>query len=846
MPYTINGIGSWYYGKKNDHTRDGTCEFCGAHTQLKSYDTTKFFVLIFVPILPLGEKRVIDECTHCKNHRVISLKEWGRLKEQSMDSLYTKWVQEPNNIENTIDLLGSIAYYRDIDRLNSVAPDIRTNCGHNAEIMNQLGLVHLYFNQLEEAEAAFNASLSIKQDREVSENLAEALMKNLKPDQAKPLITHITAEKIIDKIYYVFLLIESYQYIGEHISALEVIEECENAFPGMKGEKALRTYRRKSERYHDKPHSVKGSLICAKTSNKNSKGLSFLLPKLIPLALITLILTIYVLSAYFIGLSREVYLVNGLDISYSVEVNGERVDIQPMSRKMVKLPEGTIKVNVLYLDTIEKNMEASINTPFWSRPFNKPILVINPDKVAVFLWQETEYVLESEENTDYEPPYRYYTGRFFYNLNSVDYLFKEFPESIMLREGNKETKTQFIQLDDSYLSSYYMYILNSLSPEDALSYAKSRLIYEPDDEMNTYVFLSYCDKDSDIDFLKTRLAQRPVVVNWHRTYQVYMETYKPSYDLEEEYSNYLENEKDNNALNYLLSRILDDPKRAESLLLKSIEGSDPCPYGYYGLAYQRLSEGNFEQALPFAQKAVEALPEQITFDGILESAMMAQGEYDSLLLKNKSQQDNNPHDGELVAEEIRLHMYKGDSDSAKNAISNYLTRIGQNDKELAQTWSSYLNGVLAYCSDDHTAYSIAIEGFQEPQFAFESAFIKGDYNKASTIARDNGFDGSYYLLLYLAEDNPDDATQYLEQAIGVYKNGSKTDRLLADYLSGTGNFGIEELKSIVMPPETKHIAMAALGKLNPSYQKELFALAKKLNYEKRFPYHFIEKVVGNN
>ncbi|OPZ88927.1 MAG: hypothetical protein BWY74_02937 [Firmicutes bacterium ADurb.Bin419] len=517
-----------------------------------------------------------------------------------------------------------------------------------------------------------------------------------------------------------------------------------------------------------------------------------------------------------------------------------------MSRKAVKLPEGTLKVDILDLNSEEKNLTVNIKTPFWTRTVNKPIFVINPDKVAVFLWEETQYTVEEIDSLNYTPPYRYYAGQHFYKLDRVDYLFEEFPETIMMEEGTKKIKSKLIQLNESQLTSYYSDILNTLDSEGIVSYTKARLNYEPDNETNIYTYLNFSDKDSAIAHLKTRLDERPILINWHRAYQDYMEAYDPSHDLEGEYSSYLEKEKDNKALYYLMSRISQSPKASEKLLLKSIEGNDPCPFGYHGMAYKMLSDGNYEQALLYAQKAVEALPYQNSFNSVLKDAMLAQGKYDQLLQENKTQQLSNPYDGKLIAEEILLHMAKNDSTSAQNSISTFLTLVGSADVEFMQTWSSYLNAVLAYCSNDVTTYAASVEGLGSPQFSFESAFINGEFDKALQIATENHFDGSYFLLLYIAQDNPDSASQYLNQAIDAFRSGDATNRLLADYLSGTKEFVLDEVTSIVILPDSKRIVMAALGKLNPTYQKELYTLAKKLNYDRIFPYHFISKIVENS
>ena len=68
MPQTFNGIGTWYYGKKNKHQREDTCEHCGNYDYLSSYDTTNFVMFLYIPIIPLGRSRVVDECSACTKH----------------------------------------------------------------------------------------------------------------------------------------------------------------------------------------------------------------------------------------------------------------------------------------------------------------------------------------------------------------------------------------------------------------------------------------------------------------------------------------------------------------------------------------------------------------------------------------------------------------------------------------------------------------------------------------------------------------------------------------------------------------------------------------------------------
>jgi hypothetical protein len=63
---TINGIGTMYYGRRNASSAAGQCEWCGQQTTLSEYETTLFFTIIYIPLIPPGKKQVLSECAACR------------------------------------------------------------------------------------------------------------------------------------------------------------------------------------------------------------------------------------------------------------------------------------------------------------------------------------------------------------------------------------------------------------------------------------------------------------------------------------------------------------------------------------------------------------------------------------------------------------------------------------------------------------------------------------------------------------------------------------------------------------------------------------------------------------
>src|ERR1051325_3997766 len=91
MPYTYNGIGTHYYGHKNVEKRSAACHSCGRTANLESYDTRLWFTIFFIPIVPLGRKRIIDQCPFCKRHYAVDADKWETSKQLNVSGALERY-----------------------------------------------------------------------------------------------------------------------------------------------------------------------------------------------------------------------------------------------------------------------------------------------------------------------------------------------------------------------------------------------------------------------------------------------------------------------------------------------------------------------------------------------------------------------------------------------------------------------------------------------------------------------------------------------------------------------------------------------------------------------------------
>src|SRR3954468_18427718 len=97
MPTVINGIGTWYYGRDRAHTVRGVCEFCHGVGDLTSYDTTLYFVVFFVPVIPLAKKRILEQCPGCQKHRVVDHGKWEAAKARDSAAVLERLRTDPDD-----------------------------------------------------------------------------------------------------------------------------------------------------------------------------------------------------------------------------------------------------------------------------------------------------------------------------------------------------------------------------------------------------------------------------------------------------------------------------------------------------------------------------------------------------------------------------------------------------------------------------------------------------------------------------------------------------------------------------------------------------------------------------
>ncbi|HJZ90775.1 MAG TPA: hypothetical protein VKE40_07860 [Gemmataceae bacterium] len=843
MPTIINGCGTWYCGKRRIHRVKMACPNCGALAELESYDTTLFFVVFMIPVIPLGQKRILQNCPVCQRHRVVKLKDWEAGKAQAFNAVLEKLQANPDDRETIQMALGLATVYQDeqlFDKLADVLAGHRTD---DAEIQAQLGAAYEYFSRWPDAEAAYQRSMAVDPTDDTRERLAVCLLKQNRPEEAADHVRHALESKDPDKAWLVFWLIEGFMAKGMHEQALAVMDVRDQIYPKLVKDKAYQKQRKTAEKHQATGKPVKSTYLAesAKTGFREGSGLGFKWPKYVAAALILGLIALYLGFAIYRGQNRRVYLVNGWTKPYTVKVNGAAHQLAPGVPLKVDVPEGEVTVD--WPEGGDGPQKATVETQFFSRPFTRPVFVLNPDRCALLERDETVY---SNEAVPPDSPPQFSAGKLLHEFKGVDYEFEPFPREIQAKAGSKITKTRVGLLTVGDTQDRIFKAMLAVKSDELTAYVKRLLQLDPNDSTALTFLAGTLPPAEAIVFLRPRLADRPVRVEWHRVYQSLMEVTEPATDLRPDYRKLVEETKRSPDAVYLLGRV-EDGAEADKLYAEAANANPPSGPACAGLSFRYLARGDFDQAVTWGKKARDLVPGDPQYRRRYVQTLLAAGKWSDLLAATAP---TGPLDNLLyLRDRLTAFVATNEHGAAEGEINRAMgpqaPRLGDPaaNQAVAQARAS-LELTLAEAKRDRAKYlELAARAKTGDKFAVN--LLRGDYKAASTadaggpirisVARDWEYEATRAGLLYLAGLKAKDAAFADEQwkrFVDALGKGDREGRFCAAVAGGKQPFDLARVKTAAINPSLKRVILTALARKFPEQAKELDPLAKKLDFER--------------
>ncbi len=825
MPYVVNGVGTWNYGKERVHRIKATCEFCHSLAELTSYDTTLYFVVVFVPLIPLRKNRILNDCPNCRKHRMMKVKDWDAAKTQSMNETLAKLAEKPDDNEVLGEALMTATYFQDEALFDRIA-DLAKSETEDAKLQHLLGETYGYFSRRSEAAEAFGHALRINPTPEVQRSAAMNALRMGDPQQAADLLKFVTRDRDADSLPFLQAVIEGMQSQGMHEEALALMDERDAAFPDIATDKQLLKARKQSEKYRSTGKKLKLTNLIETNRGGTSDGsprtsrlLKFTLPILLILGLIA-----FCGYSFWLGGHQPVYLVNGTTMPYTVQVAGTEQELQPCQPKKVRVPEGDLIVESTGFEPVSVTIQHS----FWSRPFDSQVLILNPDRVAVVEDESATY--SAQPVPDNSVP-NFQIGKSSYSMKTPDYLFEPLPAQISIKGSGTRTKTR-IGITPGLMPTEYL-SLALREPELADRAATLKALCEafPDQPSFLQWTTTMLPPADMLAFLKPGLAVRPLRMEWHRTYQSLMERALPDVDLLPDYQR-LDSELSSNDSKYLLARILPDPAVSLAMIRAAATATPPSAYAQYSLAFHALAQADYAKAVLYSRQACEAKPDNLSFEHFYAEALWAHGDYDTYLslVSRRPNQGLYPSHAAVL---MRIGVAKNDNDMIQTARD-----LAANDSLHDPHATIRLSLAEALARGDAAAYRRHMAQQPSEQHSLGSAVIlallENEIDAAATLCESPQLASSFALTslalrkagqVKRADALMEDYAQYLAQQ-------GRDERKLAAMLEGKQPLDMKMALNAIMSTEEKRLMLLMLAAKYPDHATELNSLSRKLDVQR--------------
>jgi tetratricopeptide (TPR) repeat protein len=846
MPSTVNGIGTWYYGKSNLVTRNDACEFCHNYAELKSYDTTLYFVVFFIPLIPLGKKRIIDECPRCRKHRAAKLGEWEKRKTEAILQAAQAWQQDRGNKVKAIQAVAPTVAFHDPESFRQIASTVGDAFAKDADVQIYLGDAYDHFGDATSADTAYRAAVVVRPDEPSKESLGKFLLRQNRPAEAQPLLAHVLANRVRAKAPMLLALGQSYQSVGDHASAEKLIDDVGTAFPDLLSDPNYEKIRRNVSKYRgtNKPVGGKKKYDGAKQTSWFSRHAGAAI-----IGGILLVAAIWYLGLAYSLRKHNVALVNGTNAAYTVDINGQKHSVPAMGSRLIELDEGTYNVSVSDKKEIEPS-KIQMRTNFWKRPMNRRQFVINPDRAAVVLWEQTEYADTASAEKDL--PHHIHAGDSFYDLDKVDYVFEAFPDSIKLSSSSDVIKKSRVGLLAKYSPDMLGRLVKSmLGGPAAAQWAKQYAVVSNNPIESVAVLAEQLTPEEQVEFLRAHVADRPLRIEWHRMYQQLVQTQQPDFDLLGEYRGLLKSDPDNPTLIYLVARITDDREQATALFRQAAEAPQPSAYASYALAHDQLIAGNLDASLQRIQAARKLEPDNVLFQNGQVDTLQAMGRRDEAIALLKSMEKRFDHDYAIVGHEIALLVASGDTAAARKRIDDVCAAMDKRsggDQEARANLRDLLETYLHYANGDLAAFRKSAVSLKSPEMAFDADITDGRVEDAQKALADAAPPEYFnYVLLYIGANSAgkaDVASAAWTRSMELLAKGDRDNRNFAKALSTGQPPTDKELANWTAQPVERAAMLTALGLRFPDKRAAYFADAKRLNYVNQFPQLLLTKAMA--
>ncbi len=842
MPITVNGIGTSYYGKKNLAKSNAVCPACHRLTQLASYETGHYFVVLYIPIIPLGRKQIIDDCPHCMKHRVVPLKQWREIKQNAIAHSTHELMQNVNDSKAALKHLASLTAFGERAEAKELAEAIGSQHADNAEVQFLLGAWYEHTGDQAGGDRCFDQAYRLEpKNASYARAKVMGLMEQGQLDAARKLLRESIeppSPNFDANIY--FRLATLFQTAGRDRDALELFALLKDR-PNFQADRNFRNAVARSERL-----TGSSTPLLDKVPWFRRRGIWLLV-------LGAIILFGFFGGGWFLGMNQPLHVLNGLSQSIKIQIdNGKSLTVPSEGRFVAKVSEGRHVVRVLEPSGQGEPREFSVQTPFWKRFYSRPILLLDPLQTCITYWEETKYSVTPNAN---DGSMEVRAAELFYWFPPVDYLFQNFPDSLEVdsRQGElSKTRVDFAPLETEYLLN-----VSGNTPDEQFAIAENIVRLRPDSSQDLYGYYLIAKTNDALprfhNYLAAQMAVRPVRVLIHELYQeTSPEEGITAAELVANYETLVQAEPNNADLMYLRGRLESSAAESNQFFDRALAEDKDHRKARIAIASNHLAVGDFAAARTLLERLYGEDQWNESVQDLYAESLVANKEFDAAVQIPRGKRGKSAaHADALRAIKHTATLLEFPAAERKNAPANLdafevdNARIGESSDATMRRF------YLAYYKRD-AARMKAMAGLlvatydESPWYRWVACLDAGEPEAAEKIASEQAEMLATSDVFVLATalkiaDKSALAEHWWNVGLDQLRSQGQTEVRMAELLeqSRSGPLDLTTLSGLRIAPQDKRIYLFAVREFGGDVRPELAELIRKLNFDVDFPHYLI-------
>lgn len=538
--------------------------------------------------------------------------------------------------------------------------------------------------------------------------------------------------------------------------------------------------------------------------------------------------------------SRTLHVINATPLEARVSAGSQSLPVRPGQRGELRLPEGVYRLRVEQDGLPPAEVEARIETSFWTRLGTRPLFLLNVRGAGVVTWQRIAYAerVEDLRGRRHGPEDQLHLGTAFLSWPDVDHHFEPPPKEVRARKRDAPMRTVVDWHADVDPRALLASPPPGVAPERLLDYAEGHLACAPGDAdlLAAWGQLAGDHPARAQAFLEAGLARRPIEVEWHRAWQ---ELCPDRAAARVTYDAVLAATPDDATLLYLRGQLEDRSADACAFFQRALERDPDLGWARWALAVHGAARGEVEASREHARRAAALLPAQPQVVELWRQLSFAAGELDELEGELRSALRERPHDQVSHRWLLQVLIEREQESAAHAAADAFEAALAPEAADLGKASQAALMSMIG---DPVWMESVVAEVHDEGlrrRLILQARLMSGRFGKLEPLL--DQADGVGLLeaaLARLARGQRKEADALIERARQRLQAGGRRERVMVAVLAGK-----QAIEDLVGDLPDQQVVAVVTAYLHPDRARPLLERAR-VRYGLEYPRPLIDDAIA--